>query len=67
MQILLNAGVEINLEQQSGHTALHLAFDTMPVPRMAIEVLLHAGANVNRVSRECRAPVHKASLVGCCQ
>ncbi|KAF3042669.1 hypothetical protein E8E12_006343 [Didymella heteroderae] len=60
-KLLLKIGAELELVEETGSTALHLAFCGLPPSAEAIETLLRAGANPNHINDFGLSPIHQAS------
>lgn len=63
MRNLLDKGVDPNLEDKNGYTALHYAARAGHIG--VCKILLNAGASVNAATRAGKAtPLHRAALAG---
>lgn len=60
INLLLRKGANVNHRTQLGQNALHLATRNLTVPLAAVKLLLEAGADVNAVDDDGRAPIHGA-------
>ncbi|KAJ6652778.1 hypothetical protein lerEdw1_010632 [Lerista edwardsae] len=63
LTVLLTHAAEVNLVNDDGSTALHLA--TIACQPQCVKVLLQHGANVDCVDGQNRTPLHWAALSGC--
>lgn len=61
IQLLLKAGADVNGEDPSGVSILHVAAMRSP---QAVRLLLTAGANINKVDKEGRTPLKLATEAG---
>ncbi|KAI9836516.1 MAG: hypothetical protein M1837_003288 [Sclerophora amabilis] len=64
LRYLIEAGAEINIQDDRGETPLHIALGGGFWKKDAVDILLAQGANVNSVTVEGLTPLNKAALRG---
>ena len=62
VELLLNEGADINIQNETKDSLLHVAAGSASATKELVELLIQRGLSVNACERTCETPLHKACV-----